>query len=88
MAENEAEIYVLEDKNGDEVEFTELFSFESDENGKTYIILQALDPEIDGVLAYTINPADEAGELIPIETDAEFDMVEEVMATILNNPEI
>lgn len=88
MAEIEPEIYVLEDENGREVEFTELFSFKADNNGKTYIILKALDPEVEGVLAYTVNPEDEAGELIPLETEAEFDMVEEVMNTILNNPEL
>lgn len=85
---DEAEIYVLTDDDGNEIEFRELFSFDSEDYGKTYIVLQPVENPEEGVLAYSIASDDDEGELQPIETDEEFDMVEEVMNTILDNPDL
>ena len=39
-------------------------------------------------MPFIYNKDDEEGMLQPIETDAEFDMVEEVMNTIFNDPNL
>jgi uncharacterized protein YrzB (UPF0473 family) len=90
---DDVEIYVLEDEAGVEHEFRELFSFDSEDFGKSYIVLTPLNPEEEdeeevGILGFTFDPESDDGELIPIETDAEFDMVEEVMNTIFDNPDL
>jgi uncharacterized protein YrzB (UPF0473 family) len=88
---DDIELYVLEDDEGVEHEFRELFSFDSEDFGKSYIVLTPVAPEEAeevGILAYTFNPNTEDGELTPLETEAEFDMVEEVMNTIFDNPDL
>lgn len=72
-------IYVP-DENGEEKKMTILFTFDSPDYNKQYVVFQ--NPEnTDGEVyasAYT-----DQGELIPIESDEEWEMVEEVINTFL-----
>ena len=45
---NDAELFVLTDEDGNEHEFIELFSFDSEDFGKSYIILGPADAAMDG----------------------------------------
>ncbi|MBM7618129.1 uncharacterized protein YrzB (UPF0473 family) [Weissella uvarum] len=85
------EVYMLTDEDGNEHAFIELFSFDSEDFGKSYIVLvpQEVEDETDmPVLPFSFNKDDEEGVLSPLETDAEFDMVEEVMNTIMNDDQL
>ena len=82
----------LVDENGDEALYEVLFTFHSEEYGKDYILLVPEgvedDEEVD-IQAYIFNP-DENGDateedLIQIEDDKEWDMVEEVLNTFLED---
>ncbi|CAH1850519.1 MULTISPECIES: DUF1292 domain-containing protein [Convivina] len=94
MTENNPEIdkITLVDENGDEALFEVLFTFHSEEYDRDYILLVPdgveEDEQVD-VQAYIFKP-DENGDateddLIPIEDDAEWDMVEEVLNTFLDD---
>ncbi|WP_243677408.1 helix-hairpin-helix domain-containing protein [Weissella confusa] len=92
---NEAELFILTDEEGNEHEFIELFSFDSEDFGKSYIILGPADAVMDGddeeevgIMPFIYNKDDEEGMLQPIEAEEEFDMVEEVMNTIFNDPNL
>ncbi|KRN77920.1 DUF1292 domain-containing protein [Weissella minor] len=85
------EVYMLIDDDGNEKAFVELFSFDSDDFGKSYIVLVPAESEAGEdvpVLPYSFDKDDEEGVLTPIDTDEEFDMVEEVMNTILNDEQL
>lgn len=94
MSENNAEVQkiTLIDESGDEALYEVLFTFHSDEYNKDYILLVPEgiedDEEVD-IQAYIFNP-DENGdateeELVQIEDDKEWDMVEEVLNTFLED---
>ena len=85
MEHGENQITII-DEDGNETLYEVIFTFESDDFGKSYVFLQPVgeSDEEDGsdVLAYAFNPTeDEGGELLPIETDEEWEMVEEVWNT-------
>ncbi|GEP75422.1 DUF1292 domain-containing protein [Weissella thailandensis] len=88
---DEAEVFILTDSDGQEHEFQELFSFDSEDFQRSYIILGPVteneDEEVD-VLPFIYDKNAEEGMLQPIETDEEFAMVEEVMNTIFNDPKL
>ncbi|WP_439818157.1 DUF1292 domain-containing protein [Weissella paramesenteroides] len=86
-----AEIFILTDSDGQEHEFQELFSFDSEDFQRSYIILgpvEEAEAEEIGVLPFIYDKDAEEGMLQPIETDEEFAMVEEVMNTIFNDPKL
>ena len=72
----EAETIVISDDEGNEVEYTILFTFENDETGKQYVLYYDENEEEPSVMykAY-----DDEGNLSAIETDEEWEMVEEVL---------
>lgn len=74
--ENKITIY---DEEGNEVENLEiLFEFEAME--ENYVVLHNPKSEDNEVMAFKYNPDDKGeGKLLPIEEDAEWDMVEEVL---------
>ena len=74
MLENSTLIVV--DENGQEKEMEILFTFEDDEKGKKYVLYFDPQAEDDEVFASIY---DEEGHLYPIETDEEWEMVEEVL---------
>ncbi len=78
----------LIDDNGDEQLFEILFTFDSDEFKKSYVFFYPVgenedeEEEID-ILTYAYIPTEDGGfgELLEIETEEEWDMVEEVFNT-------
>ena len=75
--ENNEDMITLIDENGNEQLFKELFTFDSDDYGKSYIFIYPAEQENDDsvdIQAYII-----------AEDDKEWDMVEEVLNTFLDN---
>lgn len=86
---HEAEYITLVDEEGNESLYEILFTFDSDEFNKSYVVLYpagTLDEEDVELQAYAYEEEDEggSGQLMPIETEAEWDMVEEVLNTFLD----
>ncbi|AWD62001.1 hypothetical protein LWHH1689_0653 [Limosilactobacillus reuteri] len=88
--ENNEDMITLIDENGNEQLFKELFTFDSDDYGKSYIFIYPVEQENDDsvdIQAYIIadNEDNDGQDLVPIEDDKEWDMVEEVLNTFLDN---
>ncbi|MCT8139569.1 DUF1292 domain-containing protein [Anaerobacillus sp. CMMVII] len=89
METTERERIVIPDENGDEHLFDVLFTFDVDETGKSYMVLvDAGDAESDDeemeVHAFRYEETGEGDDdlqLFPIETDEEWDIVEEMLNT-------
>lgn len=88
--EHEDRYITLYDENGDEQLFEILFTFDSDDFEKSYVLCYAIgeeeeDLEEDEVIvhAYSYVPTEDGsiGELIPVTSDEEWDMIEEVYNT-------
>ena len=85
-------LITLVDDQGNESLYEILFTFESEDYGKSYILLipAGSEPEeqVD-VLAFSFNPNEDGdatdAELYDIESDEEWDMVEGVLDTFLND---
>ncbi|NME04252.1 DUF1292 domain-containing protein [Psychrobacillus sp. BL-248-WT-3] len=82
------------DDNGNEQLCNVLFTFESDEFGKSYVLYYPIGAEEDEneeieihASSFTPNENGEDGDLHPIETDAEWDMIEEMLNTSLDETE-
>lgn len=72
----------VQDENGNEKKMTILFTFDSDETGAQYVVFQ--DPEAGDGQVFA-SRYDDQGQLLPIESDAEWDMVEEVINTFVED---
>lgn len=68
----------VKDEDGNEKRMVILFTFDSPDYGKSYVVFQ--DPE-NGEGEVHASAYNEQGELLPIESDEEWDMVEEVINT-------
>jgi len=82
MKEEQMKFNVI-DENGNEIECEVLFTFESDETNKSYIVYTDNTVDSEGntkVYASIYDPQDEKLNLTPIETDKEWKIIE----TILN----
>jgi len=83
------------DENGNELLCEILFTFDSDDYNKSYVVYYPVGDEHedeDGnidlhVSAYTPSENNQGGELLPVESDAEWDMIEEVINTFLADEE-
>ncbi|MED3823287.1 DUF1292 domain-containing protein [Priestia flexa] len=82
------------DESGNEQLCEILFTFDSEEYGKSYVIYYPIgadendDEEIEiHASAFTPSENGEDGELQPIETEEEWDMVEEMVNTFLDKEE-
>ena len=71
-------------ENGNEKRMTILFTFDNEVTKKQYVVFQ--DPEQDEDEVYA-SAYDENGQLLPIETDEEWEMVEEVINTFVEDNE-
>ena len=74
----------VKDENGNEKRMTILFTFDNEVTKKQYVVFQ--DPEQDEDEVYA-SAYDENGQLLPIETDEEWEMVEEVINTFVKDNE-
>ncbi|MDC4185141.1 DUF1292 domain-containing protein [Loigolactobacillus coryniformis] len=91
LPQNEDERQItLVDENGNEELYEILFTFDSEDYGKSYVLLYPAgtseDEDVD-IQAFSYKANDKGdpaeGDLFPIESDAEWDMVEEVLNTFL-----
>ena len=74
----------VKDENGNEKRMTILFTFDNEVTKKQYVVF--LDPEQDEDEVFA-SAYDENGQLLPIETDEEWEMVEEVINTFVEDNE-
>ncbi len=77
--------FTVVDENGIEVECEVLFTFDSEETNKSYIVYTDNTTDEEGntkVYASIFNPKDEKTELTPIETDREWKIIETILETI------
>lgn len=82
---NKDNAFTIVDKDGKEVECEVLFTFESDETKKNYIVYTDNSKDEEGnvkVYASIYNPNRENTELMPIETDREWRVIETILDTI------
>lgn len=73
----------VKDEEGNEVKMTILFTFDAPD-GTQYVVFQRADDEEGEVYASRYN---DQGELLPIESDEEWDMVQEVINTFIEDEE-
>lgn len=94
MALEEGEHIIVPGENGEENLFEVLFTFDVEENNQTYIALvpaEAADDEEVEVYAFRYEEAGSEEDdlaLFPIESDEEWDMVEEVLNTLIEEDEM
>lgn len=73
------------DKDGKEIEFEVLFTFESDETKKNYMVYTDNTKDEQGntkVYASVFNPDAEVLELLPVETEREWKIIETIITSI------
>lgn len=95
MEKEERERIIIPDENGDEHLFEVLFTFDVEETGNAYMVLVAAgeedsdDDEVE-VHAFRFEEKGDAEDdlaLFPIETDEEWEMVEEMLNTFTEGEE-
>lgn len=77
--------FTVLDEDGKEVTCEVLFTFDSEETNKSYIVYTDNTTDEEGntkVYASIFNQKDEKTELIPIETDREWKIIETILETI------
>ena len=73
------------DKDGKEIEFEVLFTFESDETKKNYMVYTDNSTDEEGnvrVYANVFKPDAEPLELLPVETEREWKIIETILDSI------
>lgn len=81
----EKNTFTVMDENGKEVTCEVLFTFDSEETKKNYIVYTDNTTDEEGnvrVYASTFNPNSENTELKPIETDREWKIIETILESI------
>ena len=76
-------LYVT-DENGNEKKMTILFTFDNEETKKQYVVFQDAEQDSEEVFASCY---DDEGHLLSIESDEEWEMVEEVINTFIQDEE-
>lgn len=76
-------LYVT-DESGNEKRMEILFTFEDEEHGKKYVVFADPDVESEEVFA---SAYDEDGNLLPVESDEEWAMIEEVILAFQEDEE-
>ena len=76
-------LYVT-DENGNEKRMEILFTFEDEEHKRKYVVF--MDPEAEDEEVYASAYNDE-GELLPVESDEEWQMIEEVIGAFQEDEE-
>jgi len=85
MNEESKGTFTVIDENGKEIEYEVLFTFESEETHKSYIVYtdNTLDEEGNvKVFASIYNPEDEKPKLIAIDSEKEWKVIESILETI------
>ncbi len=82
---NKENTFKIIDKDGKEIEFEILFTFESDETNKNYMVYTDNTTDEEGntkVYASVFNPNAEPLELLPVETEREWKIIETIITSI------
>ena len=82
---NKENTFKVIDKDGKEIEFEVLFTFESDETHKNYMVYTDNSTDDDGnvrVYASVFKPDAEPLELLPVETEREWKIIETIITSI------
>jgi len=82
---NKENTFKVVDKDGKEIEFEILFTFESDETKKNYMVYTDNSRDDSGnvrVYASVFVPDAEPLELLPVETEREWRIIETILETI------
>lgn len=77
--------FTVINNEGREVVCDVLFTFDSDETGKSYIVYTDNTKDTNGnvqVYASIFNPEDENTELLPIETEKEWKVIEAILSSL------
>ena len=77
--------FMVRDSAGKNVECEPLFTFESEETGKQYVVYTDNSLDKNGnvrVFASIYNQTDKGGELLPIKSEKEWKVVETILASI------
>jgi len=83
--ELENNTFTIVDENGKETTYHVLFTFESEETNKNYIVYTDNSKDDKGqiqVFASIYDPADQNSKLEAIETDKEWQVIETILSTI------
>jgi uncharacterized protein YrzB (UPF0473 family) len=84
MTDLREDTLVLTDELGNEITARIILTFESDEFNKSYVVYQLDDEDNDEYHAASFDPEDgDEGSLGQIETDEEWDLIEEVLESFL-----
>ena len=84
-AMNKETTFKVIDKEGKEIEFEVLFTFESNETNKNYMVYTDNSKDEKGnirVFASVFNPSDEPLELLPVETEREWKIIETILDSV------
>ncbi len=82
---NKENTFKVIDKEGKEIEFEVLFTFESNETNKNYMVYTDNSKDEKGnirVFASVFNPSDEPLELLPVETEREWKIIETILDSV------
>lgn len=82
---NESMSFTVLDENGREVKCEALFTFESEETGKSYIVYTDNSVDEEGntkVYASIYDPESDEQKLMPIETEKEWKIIEIILAEL------
>ena len=82
---NKENTFKIIDKDCKEIEFEILFTFESDETNKNYMVYTDNTTDEEGntkVYASVFNPNAEPLELLPVETEREWKVIETIITSI------
>ncbi len=84
---NEDRTLRVVDEEGNEKDFEIVLTFKSDQTGKSYVVYK--EPgDSDEVFAASYDENDtDGGALVPIESDEEWDIIEEVLNTFMEEDE-
>jgi len=77
--------FTIIDEEGNEITYDILFTFDSEETKKSYVVFTDNTTDESGSIATfasIYDPTGENKELLPIETDAEWDLIENLLAQI------
>jgi len=90
--DEEEDRIIIPDENGEEHLFDVLFTFDVEETGKSYMVVKpvetpedAEDDDYDEVFGFRYEESDDDFKLFPIETDEEWEMVEEMINTFADS---
>ena len=78
-------VFMIKDENGNQVECEVLFTFDSPETNKSYLVYTDNKQTKDGALQIYANTYDKTGQnknLMPIETEEEWNTVEAILAKL------